>query len=128
VDRRSVFALALLYTLAIGTLSLISFSNFQRVEVEGADKMVHAAFHFVFTIIWYWYFIKSGIITSKLQIRVRVILMSILYGALIEALQHMLTTTRRADYLDLAANIAGACLAIVVLVIFEKFTASTAHK
>lgn len=128
MHRQLVLGLAVLYTIGIGVLSLISFNEFQQVRIANIDKLVHAGFHFIFTLIWYWYFVKSAVLKSRLQIRVRVVLMSVLYGVLIEALQHLLTTTRQADYLDLVANVVGACIALICVLIFEKVFASRLHK
>lgn len=56
--------------------------------------------------------------------KIRVVTMSLFYGILIEALQHLLTDTRQADVWDLAANIVGSGLAIAVLTALEKILSS----
>ncbi|MBF0694864.1 MAG: VanZ family protein [Flavobacterium sp.] len=81
-------------------------------------------FHFIFSIMWYWYFVKSNFLSTRRQMKIRVVTMSLFYGILIEALQHLLTDTRQADVWDLAANIVGSVLAIAVLTALEKILSS----
>tara|TARA_R110000868_G_scaffold144149_1_gene362878 strand:- start:4705 stop:4911 length:207 start_codon:yes stop_codon:yes gene_type:complete len=46
--------------------------------------------------------------------------LSVFFGITIEILQELLTTTRTADVFDVLANITGATLAIVVMILFYK--------
>ena len=124
MHKNLLLALVCFYTLAIGVLSLISLSEYKTVKVVGADKIVHMGFHFIFSIMWYWYFLKSNFLSTRRQMKIRVVTMSLFYGILIEALQHLLTDTRQADVWDLAANIVGSVLAIAVLTALEKILSS----
>jgi glycopeptide antibiotics resistance protein len=46
---------------------------------------------------------------------------SVFFGIGIEILQGSCTTTRRADVIDVLANMSGATLAVCVILIFSKF-------
>ena len=89
------------------------------------DKMGHFAMYSFF----------SGILlldscrwrTSR-HFRYVILLIPLLFGALMEILQMTLTTTRKAEMLDLAANITGVTsgilLAHITLKILERFRSS----
>lgn len=109
-ERKFWLALATTWTLAVLVLCLISFNKLPSVGLKQADKYVHLAFHLVFTLSWFQYFrqqIKRALL--------KVFIASLLYGGLIEILQGLLTTTRRADLKDIAANACGAILAVVIV-------------
>ncbi len=102
--------LALCWTLVIGVLCLVSFNEFPTVGLQGADKYVHAMFHFGFTLLWFA-FLRLSVSRPLL----RAFLASVLYGGLIEILQSTLTTTRQADFADVLANTSGALLAVALI-------------
>ncbi|RZJ31045.1 MAG: hypothetical protein EOO48_03265 [Flavobacterium sp.] len=110
--------IAVIWTLIIAVLCMVRFTDLPDVGVKGTDKYVHATFHFFFTIFWCQHLIntKSRPLRPTL---LRVLLLSIVYGGLIEIAQETLTTTRHADWADVAANFTGAILAVLVLTIFH---------
>lgn len=108
-------ALAVGWTLVIAVLCLVSFKKLPSVKLHDADKYVHAIFHCVFTLLWFMY-IRN--VASKPLFRV--FLGSLLYGGLIEILQGVLTTTRKADLEDVAANTFGALVAVTILLILDR--------
>jgi len=116
--------LAVIWTIFIAFLCLVQFNNLPTVEVKGADKYVHFSFYFVFTILWFSYF-KNRSLTGKNNL-VKVFLLALLYGGLIELAQSIFTVTRKADVLDILANTAGAISAIVAIFFFKIFLKS--HK
>lgn len=117
--KKIVFGLALGWTAVIAFLCLISFNELPSIGVSGADKYVHAAFHFVFTTLWGTY---SWAKTSELRIPsiIRIVFISFGYGILIEFLQETFTKTRHADILDVLANFSGAALALLVFLFLKK--------
>jgi VanZ family protein len=50
----------------------------------------------------------------------KVVLLSLAYGIVIEILQETTTTTRHADIFDVMANLTGATTAFVVFVVYKK--------
>lgn len=46
---------------------------------------------------------------------------SVLFGIGIELLQAFLTTTRKADIFDVFANVTGATLAVIVIILVNKY-------
>lgn len=107
--------LAVLWTLAIAVLCLVSFKKLPTVKLTGADKYVHAIFHLVFTGLWYLYL--------KFQNKKPLMLAffaSLVYGSLIEILQGVFTETRKADPEDVLANTTGALIAVLFVLTFRE--------
>lgn len=104
--------LSILWTLTIAILCLVSFSKMPSVGISGADKYVHATFHFVFVVLWFLALYQKQKLKNTL---LKVLLFSIAFGILMEFLQEILTKTRTADIFDVFANTAGAIIAVLAL-------------
>ena len=115
-ERKFWLAVAILWTLLILVLCLVSFNELPSVGLKQADKYGHITFHFVFALLWFQY-VKS-VWRSPL---LKVFLASLAYGGLIEILQGTLTETRKADLQDVAANTFGATLAVLVILLGRKY-------
>lgn len=116
---KTLLGLAIGWTVLIAVLCLFKFTNISSFGISEADKYVHFALHFVFTILW-------GLYAWKKQNKMRlnkiaiIVVISLCYGILIEILQETCTTTRHADIFDVLANASGATIALVVLVLIKK--------
>jgi len=108
--------LAIVWTGIIFFLCLISSEDLPSInlKIEGTDKGVHFTFHFIFTILWMLYLNASFQKITKRQ-TIKVILTSFLFGIVIEILQELYTTTRKADVFDVLANTIGALAASILL-------------
>ncbi len=96
-------------------LSLFNLSNAPKVEIPNFDKLVHAGFHFLNTLFIYLYLkfeLNHKYIKHCLILAMSV---DIVYGLVIELMQKMLTETRHADFLDVAANVFGTVVAALVV-------------
>jgi VanZ family protein len=119
VLKKTLFGLAISWTLLIAFLCLVTFSKLPSLGVSGVDKYVHATLHFVFTLFWGSYIsLKQNEI--KIPKILRVVMLSILYGIVIEILQETTTTTRNADILDVLANFTGTLSALAVFILLKK--------
>ena len=119
VLKKTVFILAIGWTVVIAVLCLLKFSKLPSFGVSGVDKYVHFTFHFVFTLLWgFYYWLKQN--ELKLQNLVQIVIISLSYGILIEILQETLTTTRHADIFDVLANLTGATVAFGLFVLIKK--------
>ncbi|WP_235921991.1 VanZ family protein [Flavobacterium phycosphaerae] len=115
--------MALGWTVLIAVLCLIKFGKLPAIPVKEADKYVHFTFHFVFTLLWGNYvWLKNK--STELKLIVKVFIVSLLYGILIEFLQETLTTTRHADIYDVMANATGAATAIGFFLLLKKLKQS----
>ncbi|WP_139149649.1 VanZ family protein [Flavobacterium caeni] len=108
--------LAVAWTLLIAVLCLVSFNKLPTVKIAGADKYVHAVFHFVFTLLWFAY-LRIGTPRPLLKVFVG----SLAYGALMEVLQGVMTTTRQADMADIMANLFGATVAVLIILTTMRY-------
>ena len=111
---------ALSWTVFTTVLCLVSFGDLPTVNVSGVDKYVHATFHFVFVVLWYFYMADKNVAVVKTL--ARVVIMSLVFGILLEIAQGLFTATRQPDAKDVAANTAGALIAMFVLLAWNRFT------
>ena len=81
------------------------------------DKVIHSGFHFVFTILWFLYLKKKFISVNNVRLLVFTIFGSFVLGIAIELMQQYFTTTRSADVFDILANLFGAFLAAVSIIL-----------
>lgn len=85
------------------------------------DKIVHLSLHFVFAILLIKGFSRQyNYSEDSITIYFYSVIISFLYGALIELLQATVFINREADVLDLMANFTGAMLGCLTLIIFKK--------
>ena len=119
VLKKALFGFAICWTVIIAFLCLITFSELPSLPVSGADKYVHVTLHFAFVMLWGFYvsLTQNEIRIAKI---IRLVILSILYGIVIEVLQEFFTTTRQADILDVLANFTGAILALMAFVLMKR--------
>jgi VanZ family protein len=122
VPKQLLFCIALAWTCTIAFFCLIQASAIPSVDIpiQNLDKIVHIFFHFVFTSLWVLFFLKQFKETNYLKLLIFSVLLSVLYGIIIEILQGVVTTTRNADIFDVLANIAGALMALSNFLYFKK--------
>ncbi|MBD3582380.1 VanZ family protein [Flavobacterium selenitireducens] len=116
------------WTVFIALMCLVSFNDLPKVSVGNVDKYVHGSFHFLFTLLWYLYLRTEGSMAGTAQILFKVVAASAVFGIAIEFAQGALTATRQADVNDALANIAGALLAAVCVMIYKKMAAQTGRR
>jgi len=122
VLKQLFFWIALFWTLAIAFFCLIKASNIPDVtmSIPNLDKIVHAFFHFSFTILWFLFFQKQYKEANSIKLLIITVLLSISFGIAIEIIQELFTTTRKADAFDVLANFSGAILASILLLYLNK--------
>ncbi len=113
------FGLATSWTVLIFILCLAKLNDLPSLGVKGMDKYVHFTFHFVFTFLWA-IVVKSRFATISNKKILNIILISLVMGITIEILQENFTTTRKADILDVMANLTGAISAGILISFFEN--------
>ena len=119
LSERSFLFLAILWTVIITVLSLVSLYSIPQVDVPGKDKIVHFLFYSVFVI--FWSFSKNKW-CSNWNYSLLIVCLAIVYGIIIEVLQSVLTHTREADLNDILANSLGAIVGFVcVYCVKNKF-------
>lgn len=107
---------ALFWTGVILLLSLENAKNIPQINIPYLDKVIHSGFHFVFTVLWFLYLKKKYISVNNVQLLVYTLIGSFVLGIAIELMQQYFTTTRNGDVLDILANLFGAFLAAVFII------------
>jgi VanZ family protein len=109
---RNAYSLALGTTIFVIFLSLGSFSSVgvQIFKVKNSDKLAHIAAYLFLS--FSWLFATRKRFTSINQ-RVLLVVSIIAFGIILEVLQEVLTTHRKADLNDVVANAVGIILAAV---------------
>ena len=107
---RNAYSVAIAFTIFIGIISLVSFKGIPTISfrVSNFDKIVHFTLYFLLTISWF--FATQQRIKKAKQKKLLIVIL-ILYGIIIEAIQGGLTTDRQADIYDVLANSIGVFLA-----------------
>jgi VanZ family protein len=122
VLKQIYFWSALFWTGLIIFVCLIKSSDIPQIDMPYLDKVLHACMHFVFTLLWFFYFKKRiGNFTNFKLLLVSLVL-SVLFGIVIELIQKFFTVTRNADLFDVIANLFGASLAVVFIINLHKYT------
>lgn len=114
--KKILLLLAIVSTIAIAYGSLVSSSNLPDVELDYADKFIHAfAYGFLF-LIWYLalesYNIKGALLKA--------ISISVIYGIILEVLQGTLTEARITDLYDILANCIGIVFISLIIALRNK--------
>lgn len=104
-------AIVVVYIIVLSIASLSHIGGVPELGSSFDDKIYHCIAYTILTLVLYNYFT-----TTKLKSKVLwAVLLAIIYGIIIEALQATLTDFRTPDYLDVVANSVGAFFAILLL-------------
>jgi len=113
VLKKYSLLLAIGYTSAIGIASLVNLKDLPDVGISFVDKIFHFGAYAVMTFLWFNYLSTRQDKNSHSIIGAVVI--SAVFGMIIEALQGALTANRQADVNDILANNSGILLTAVFL-------------
>lgn len=114
------FWIAFSWTLVVAYFCLVPSSDIPSVSIPHLDKLAHSFFHFVFTILWFLFFKKQVKKRNQTKLLVGSVIFSLFFGIVIEVLQVRLTTTINGDFFDVLANLSGAILAFVFVLIVKQ--------
>ena len=98
--------------------SLFSFSDLDtsHFNIPQIDKVVHFTFYFVMVLLAFFAIIKEKFqVNGMLKLLWYIVLFAIVYGIIIEVIQHVATDNRHGDPLDALANSTGAIAGMLVL-------------
>ncbi|POY40254.1 hypothetical protein C3L50_06310 [Flavobacterium alvei] len=120
--RRTIFLYsAIFWTGIILFLSLENANEIKQIEIPNFDKLIHAVFHFVFTTLWFLYLKKKLVTITNFPLLSFALMGSFFFGIAIELMQQYFTTTRSADVLDVLANLFGASLAVISIILLNNY-------
>jgi len=98
---------AFVITIVISCLSLIKTPKIDT-GFSNIDKLYHLFAYFTLNLFWLFSFYK------KSSLKYFIVLACLIYGILIEVIQHTLTTYRTGDYKDAIANTLGSIFGLIV--------------
>lgn len=114
--KNKALLLSILYTLALTVLSLIKLDldDVEENIPSFSDKIFHFLAYVIFTWLWFNAFFYHFNF-NKIKSILLSILVSVTFGIVIEVLQHLITTTRGFDILDIFANILGVIISAILI-------------
>mgnify|MGYP001083488075 CR=1 FL=1 len=114
--KNKALLLSILYTFALTVLSLIKLDldDVEENIPSFSDKIFHFLAYVIFTWLWFNAFFYHFNF-NKIKSILLSILVSVTFGIVIEVLQHLITTTRGFDILDIFANILGVIISAILI-------------
>ena len=114
------FVITILYSIALTVVCLIDLNGVIEVKISFGDKIFHSLAYVVLTALWYYTFYYN-LKFNKGKALIYAVVISIIFGIVIEVLQGTVTTYRSSDIIDVFANSFGAILAAVVIAVKNKY-------
>lgn len=115
--------ITILYSIVLAIVCLIEISsavNSVGLNIPYGDKIFHFLSYLVLSILWYNSFLYHFKF-SKRKALIYAVVISIVFGILIEVLQGTITTERSSDIKDVFANSMGVLLTASVITIKNKY-------
>lgn len=114
------FFLALTYTVFVFVISLIKINKSISVSISNVDKLVHVGIYFLFTVVWFIYFVKKDAKSLFYKGVLKASVLAFVTGIIIEFLQNLNPNARSGDVKDVIANVIGIALAVLCLFQIKK--------
>ena len=117
LSELSLFVLAFTWTFGILIASLVSMKNLSSIQVPGKDKSIHFLFYFVLTLLWNFALQRKF---KNDSLKYIIVVFVFIYGTIIEVLQDKFTKYREADIYDAIANLSGALVALIIIIMLNS--------
>ncbi|MFK5983007.1 MAG: VanZ family protein [Flavobacteriaceae bacterium] len=115
LEAKNLLLLALLYSVIITIAFLMPTSNLPKLEFYiPLDKIIHFFIYLLLSILWISYLNLNEVKGLPVSSVLIVFIVFLVYGIVIEVLQENLTTTRKADIIDVLANTFGSIIGYFV--------------
>jgi len=109
--ERNALTIAIIFTIFITVVSLISIKGVHIIKVSNSDKYGHFIAYFLLS--FSWLYALRNFPRKKFK-EYLIVFFLISYGIIIEVLQGVLTSYRQADIYDIIANSAGVLFAVIL--------------
>jgi len=106
VLKKYALIIALGFTSALTFLSLVNLGKMPNIGVSFSDKVFHFIAYALMALVWFNFATTLRNFNKTKQILLAVVI-SVVFGMIIELLQGALTATREADFNDIIANNLG---------------------
>ena len=104
--KRLLLLVAIIYTIWLAVISLINLNGVPSLGSSFDDKIYHLIAYFIFAFLWVTYFKSSR---KKYSVLIT-FFCTLLFGVVLELMQHQLNPNRTYDTYDLMAN----CLGVII--------------
>ncbi len=112
---KNLLVFALLYTVFITIAFLSPTSNKSLINfIIPIDKLIHFIIYLLLSIFWFSFLNLNKVNRLSNKTILLVLFVFVIYGIIIEGLQENLTATRKADIMDVFANIIGSITGVIV--------------
>lgn len=105
------------YTVILIVVSLINLNSVPSLGSSFDDKLYHLVAYFILGFLWMTY-VKIGLLKKK---TLQVTLILLVFGIVLELIQHQINPNRTFDALDMAANCIGVILGILIASIINIY-------
>ncbi|WP_461534264.1 VanZ family protein [Sinomicrobium sp.] len=92
------------------------------------DKVVHFCFYYIFFILWYYILNKGGFSIIRKRPVIISLLISLLFGTVVEVLQYIMNVGRSGDALDALANAVGAVCGFCTVILINALNKGLKRK
>ena len=111
---------AIIWAITVFVLSAVPGDNIPMPPILNADKIAHLGVYFILCAALIYGFLRADSCANINKSIVVAILISVLFGGMLEILQQHLFVGRFGDILDFAANSTGAILAGLLVLPFKN--------
>ena len=117
VVKKSLLLVAIIYTIWLTIVSLISLKSIPNLGFSFDDKIYHLLAYLVLAFLWITYFKHR----KAKYLTLIVFSSTILFGVVLELIQHQLNPNRTYDTYDLIANCLGVILGTLIALKINVF-------
>ena len=115
LEAKNLLLIALLYSIIITVAFLMPISNSPKLDIYiPLDKIIHFFSYLFLSLLWISYLNLNEINVLSTRAVLVVFVVFLVYGIIIEVLQENLTSTRKADIMDVFANAFGSIIGYFV--------------
>ena len=112
MDKRFLLLIAIVYSIALTVVSLVNINGVPKIGFSFDDKIYHFFAYLLLALIWITY-VKSR--NDKYELRIAFVILMV-FGIVLELVQHPLNPNRSFDNYDLIANCLGVLFGTLVAV------------
>lgn len=112
MDKRILLFLAIVYTIALTVASLININGVPKLGFSFDDKIYHLLAYVLLSVLWVTY-VKSHSKRFKVLIATFAL---IVFGIILELIQHPFNPNRTYDNLDMLANCFGVVVGMLIAI------------
>ena len=120
IGKKPIFAFWAIIVLILSLIPSSTTPQLSAVKIPHFDKIIHFIFYFVLSFLLMLRFNITKYKINKIYVILISIIVSTIYGGMIEIMQDILTTERVADIFDFLTNFVGATIGTFLFIVLLK--------